>query len=57
MSCDVGFDPVVVENALKGDELQTNLADLEAKIEELSPENIACVLTTTSCFAPRVFDK
>ena len=57
MSCDVGFDPVVVENALKGDELQTNLADLEAKIEELRPDNIACVLTTTSCFAPRVFDK
>ena len=57
MSCDAGFEPVVVENTLKGDELQTNLADLEAKMSELCPENIACVLTTTSCFAPRVFDK
>ena len=57
MSCDAGFEPVVVENTLKGDELQTNLADLESKMLELCPENIACVLTTTSCFAPRVFDK
>ena len=57
MSCDVGFEPVVVENTLKGDELQTDLAALEAKIVELGPENVACVLTTTSCFAPRVFDK
>ncbi|XP_064383400.1 O-phosphoseryl-tRNA(Sec) selenium transferase-like [Halichondria panicea] len=52
-----GLEPVVIENLLNGDQLQTNVAGIESSIEELRPENIVCVLTTTSCFAPRAIDK
>ncbi|XP_067117514.1 O-phosphoseryl-tRNA(Sec) selenium transferase [Osmerus mordax] len=52
-----GFEPVVVENVLEGDELRTNLGAVEAKIRELGAENILCVHSTTSCFAPRVPDR
>ncbi|RHY85649.1 hypothetical protein DYB26_001325, partial [Aphanomyces astaci] len=53
----VGLEPVVVENVLVGDELRTDLEALEAKIVELGAENILCVLSTTSCFAPRGYDR
>ncbi|KAL8583987.1 hypothetical protein ACOMHN_048594 [Nucella lapillus] len=52
-----GFEPVVIENCLEGDELSTDLEALTSKIEELGPDNILCVMTTTSCFAPRIPDK
>lgn len=52
-----GFEPVVVENVLEGDELRTDLEAVEHKIEELGAENILCVHSTTSCFAPRVPDR
>uniref|UniRef100_A0A8C1SA95 O-phosphoseryl-tRNA(Sec) selenium transferase n=1 Tax=Cyprinus carpio TaxID=7962 RepID=A0A8C1SA95_CYPCA len=52
-----GFEPVVIENVLEGDELRTNLEEVERKIEELGAENILCVHSTTSCFAPRVPDR
>ncbi|ETV89171.1 O-phosphoseryl-tRNA(Sec) selenium transferase [Aphanomyces astaci] len=52
-----GLEPVVVENVLVGDELRTDLEALEAKIVELGAENILCVLSTTSCFAPRGYDR
>ena len=29
---------------------------IAAKVQELGPESVACVMTTTSCFAPRVPD-
>lgn len=51
-----GFNPVVVELVRVGDELQTDVATMRAKIVELRPETVACVLTTTSCFAPRAPD-
>ena len=54
---DAGFEPVVIENCLEGDELRTDVAALERKIAELGAENICCVMTTTSCFAPRVPDR
>ena len=53
----LGFEPVVVENTLEGDELRTDLEAVEHKIEELGAENILCVHSTTSCFAPRVPDR
>jgi O-phospho-L-seryl-tRNASec:L-selenocysteinyl-tRNA synthase len=31
-------------------------ADIAAAIEQLGPENVVCVLSTTSCFAPRIPD-
>ncbi len=47
----------MIENLLEGDQLRTNVDGIESSIEELRPENIVCVLTTTSCFAPRAIDK
>ena len=52
-----GFEPVVIENVEEGDELRTNVTEIKAKIEELGAENIACIMTTTSCFTPRVPDR
>ncbi|KAM4714889.1 O-phosphoseryl-tRNA(Sec) selenium transferase isoform 1-T2 [Anableps anableps] len=52
-----GFEPVVVENVLEGDELRTDLEAIQSKIEELGAETVLCVHSTTSCFAPRVPDR
>ncbi|XP_069195143.1 O-phosphoseryl-tRNA(Sec) selenium transferase isoform X2 [Procambarus clarkii] len=52
-----GFQPIVVENSLVGDELRTDLAEIRRQIVFLGPETIAAVMTTTSCFAPRGIDK
>lgn len=52
-----GFQPVVIENSLEEDELRTDVVAIEAKIKELGAEHIVCVMTTTSCFAPRVPDR
>ncbi|XP_066488156.1 O-phosphoseryl-tRNA(Sec) selenium transferase [Tiliqua scincoides] len=52
-----GFEPVVIENILEGDELRTDLRAVEAKIQDLGADNILCVHSTTSCFAPRVPDR
>lgn len=52
-----GFEPVVIENAVVNDELRTDMDTIKTKIEELGAENIACVMTTTSCFAPRTPDR
>jgi len=52
-----GVEPVVVENVLEGDELRTDLQALEEYVQKLGEENVLCVLTTTSCFAPRTPDK
>ena len=55
--CLVGFQPVVVENVLEGDELRTDVREVEEQIGKLGPDSVACVFTTTSCFAPRAYDK
>ncbi|KAM5193120.1 O-phosphoseryl-tRNA(Sec) selenium transferase [Mantella aurantiaca] len=52
-----GFEPVVIENVLEGDELRTDVTSIESRIQELGAENILCVHSTTSCFAPRVPDR
>ncbi|XP_053560060.1 LOW QUALITY PROTEIN: O-phosphoseryl-tRNA(Sec) selenium transferase [Bombina bombina] len=52
-----GFEPVIIENVLEGDELRTDINSVETKIQELGSENILCVHSTTSCFAPRVPDR
>ena len=53
----LGFDVVVIENKLEGDELRTDMETIEQKVQELGPESVLCVMTTTSCFAPRVPDR
>ncbi len=52
-----GFIPVIIENELNGDELRTDLTALEEKVNELGADQIACVFSVTSCFAPRSPDK
>uniref|UniRef100_A0AAV2KSS1 O-phosphoseryl-tRNA(Sec) selenium transferase n=1 Tax=Knipowitschia caucasica TaxID=637954 RepID=A0AAV2KSS1_KNICA len=52
-----GYEPVVVENVLEGDELRTDVEAVDRKILELGAENVLCVHSTTSCFAPRTPDR
>ncbi|KAL3864200.1 hypothetical protein ACJMK2_005905 [Sinanodonta woodiana] len=52
-----GFVPVIIENKLEGDELRTDVEEIERRMVELGPENVICVMSTTSCFAPRVPDR
>ncbi|GJP29024.1 hypothetical protein CLOM_g29 [Closterium sp. NIES-68] len=51
-----GLIPVVVPLELNGDQLCTNLPTLEREIESRGADSILCVLSTTSCFAPRAPD-
>ena len=51
-----GLQPVVIENLLVGDQLSTDVHGIEAQVEKLGADNILCVVTTTSCFAPRGAD-
>lgn len=51
-----GFTPIIVEGVQCGDEIQTDVAALRASLKQLGPDKVACVLTTTSCFAPRAPD-
>jgi len=56
ISC-AGLEPLVIENVIEGDEVRTNLSQIRNVIEKYGNESIVCVLSTTSCFAPRVPDK
>ena len=47
---------IVVENLLIGDELRTDLDSIRQHIERVGAEEVVCILTTTSCFAPRSAD-
>jgi len=47
----------VLENRLEGDELRTDVEALRAAVDRLGAEKIVCIMTTTSCFAPRVPDR
>ena len=53
----LGYEPLIIENVLEGDELRTDVDEVLRKIVEVGAENILCVMSTTSCFAPRVPDK
>ena len=48
---------MVIENVTEGDELGTDLEALKRQIDSLGADSIACVLTTTSCFCPRIPDR
>ncbi|KAK9810417.1 hypothetical protein WJX72_010391 [[Myrmecia] bisecta] len=52
-----GLEAVVVANKLEGDQLRTDEDQIKAEISRLGPENVVCVVTTTSCFAPRAADR
>ena len=53
----IGFEPVIIQNLLEGDELRTDVAAIEKAILEKEPANILCVMSTTSCFAPRTTER
>ena len=46
------IEPLMVNN-----QLETNLEAIREKIESLGAENILCIHSTISCFAPRHPDK
>ena len=50
-----GFTAVVIPQTLVGDECRTDLAALQAALEEHG-DRVFCVVTCASCFAPRVPD-
>ena len=51
-----GYELEVLPNAVAGDEVVTDLDGLASRIEALGPGTVACVMCTTSCFAPRAPD-
>ena len=52
-----GFQPVIVANKLDHMDIITYVDLLEKTIMDLTPESILAVISTTSCFAPRIPDK
>ena len=51
-----GFEVIIVDNIItdeEGDQLTTNLKEIETQINKIGKDNILCVLSTSSCFAPR----
>ncbi|CAM9320260.1 unnamed protein product, partial [Hapterophycus canaliculatus] len=52
-----GFTPIVVENLMEGDAVVTDVEGVRAAVESYGADNVLCVVTTTSCFAPRLPDK
>jgi O-phospho-L-seryl-tRNASec:L-selenocysteinyl-tRNA synthase len=52
------LQPVIIEPVLDSNyELTTDLEEIEKQINILGPDNILSIFSTTSCFAPRGYDK
>lgn len=51
------LEPLAIDGIVSGDEITTNLEMIEETIKKYTPEKILAVLSTTSCFGPRVPDK
>eukprot|EP00210_Caulerpa_lentillifera_P009074 g8659.t1 len=54
--CSANLVPIVIENVLIDDHLETDCNSIENAIYEYGIESIVCVLSTSSCFAPRGCD-
>lgn len=52
-----GLTPIILENNIENGELHCPPSSIAAKIEELGSDNVLAVLTTSSCFAPRIPDE
>lgn len=48
--------PIIIDPVKVDDELQTNIEGFKEQIEKLGSKNIVCLISTTSCFAPRSCD-
>jgi len=56
----LGLETIIIENILEGDECRTDLKAIEDAITRyggINGEEILCILTTSSCFAPRAPDR
>jgi len=51
-----GLELLVVPMRLVGDQLETDVAGVEAAVTGAGAANVCCVVTSTSCFAPRACD-
>lgn len=53
-----GFIPIIInpQRCSEAEGLHTDLNDFKAKLESLNREEILCIMSTTSCFAPRNCD-
>ncbi len=47
----------MINNQLEGDEIRTDLHALQQAITTTGADNICCILSTASCFAPRAPDR
>ena len=52
----VNLEIVPLADVLDKDELHTDMAAIQQEIDRLGPDSIVCIVTTTSCFAPRAAD-
>lgn len=48
--------PIVIDTIRNEDELETNVTEFESQIQKFGAHNIVCIVSTTSCFAPRGCD-
>jgi len=51
-----GLEVVTVPVKLDGEQLTTDVDAMAETVRRLGPEAVACIITTTSCFAPRAAD-
>ncbi|KAF0992013.1 hypothetical protein HZS_3951, partial [Henneguya salminicola] len=52
-----GFLPIIIQNKISGDQITTDMVLIKEAIEKYTPASIVCIMTTSSCFAPRAPDK
>ena len=50
------LEVVVLPNVLEEAELHTDMAAIQQEINQHGSDNIVCIVTTSSCFAPRAAD-
>jgi O-phospho-L-seryl-tRNASec:L-selenocysteinyl-tRNA synthase len=50
------LEPIIIEQIEINNYLQTNLNEFKNQIEKLNSNEICCIISTTSCFAPRAID-
>ncbi|XP_050420552.1 O-phosphoseryl-tRNA(Sec) selenium transferase [Adelges cooleyi] len=51
-----GLQPIIIDPVQCGDELHTDVQAIEAQLLTIGSDNIVCIMSTTSCFAPRASD-
>jgi O-phospho-L-seryl-tRNASec:L-selenocysteinyl-tRNA synthase len=49
-----GFQCIIIPTKVVSDEVETNLDELRSTIQNIGKEKILAIISTTSCFAPRV---